>query len=97
LNLVQKFDETGSVADAPRSGRPRSVSTDDNKERVREAFQESSETSLSRASLELNLSKSSLQRMMKELRLKHYRPQLLHALSDDDPDPCCEFADIFLK
>jgi len=28
LNLVRKFDETGSVQDAARSGRPRSVSTD---------------------------------------------------------------------
>jgi transposase len=74
LNLIQKFDETGSVADAPRSGRPRSVSTDDNKERVREDFEESPETSLRRASLKLNLSKSSLQRMMKELGLKPYRP-----------------------
>jgi hypothetical protein len=35
--------------------------------------------------------------MMKELGLKPYRPQLLHALNDDDPDRRCEFADIFLN
>ena len=97
LNLVRKFDETGSVEDEPRSGRPRSVSTDENKERVRGAFEESPATSLRRASLDLNLSKSSLQRMMKELGLKPHRPQLLHALNEDDPDRRCEFADIFLK
>jgi len=97
LNLVRKFDETGSVEDEPRSGRPRSVSTDENKERVRAAFEESPATSLRRASLDLNVSKSSLQRMLKELGFKPYRPQLLHALNEDDPDRRCEFADIFLK
>ena len=60
LNLVKEFDETGSVEDEPRSGRPRSVSTDENKERVRAAFEESPATSLRRASLDLNVSKSSL-------------------------------------
>ena len=31
LSFVRKFDETGSLEDKPRSGRPRSVSTDENK------------------------------------------------------------------
>ncbi|CAF4359983.1 unnamed protein product [Rotaria sp. Silwood2] len=97
FNLVRKFDKTKSVEDEPRSGKPRSVSTDENKERIRAAFEESPGTSLRRASLELNLSKSSLQRMMKELELKPYHLQLMHAQSDDDPDRRCEFADIFLK
>ena len=35
--------------------------------------------------------------MMKELGLKPYRPQLLHALNEDDPDRRCEFASIFLN
>jgi transposase len=97
LSLVRKFDENGSVEDKPRSGRPRSVSTDENRERVRAAFEESPATSIRRASLELNLPKSSLQRMMKELGLKPYRSQLLHALNEDHPDRRCEFADIFLN
>jgi len=97
LSLVRKFDETGSVEDESRSGRPRSVSTDENRERIRDAFEESPETSTRRASLELNLSRTSLRRMMKELGLKPYRPRLLHDLSDDDPDRHCEFADMFLN
>ncbi len=97
MNLVRNFDETGSVQDAIRSGRPRSVNTEEKKERVRAAFQENPTTSSRRAALELNLSRTSLQRMMKELGLKPYRPQLLHALNDDDPDRRCEFADIFLN
>ena len=46
--------------------------------------------------LKLNLSRSSLQRMMKELGLKLYRSQLFHALNEDDPDRRCVFADFSL-
>ncbi|CAF3086232.1 unnamed protein product [Rotaria sp. Silwood2] len=77
LNLIQKPDETGSIEDEHRSGKPRSASTNENKERVRAAFEKSSGTSLRRASLKLNLSKSSLPQMMKELGLKPYCSQLL--------------------
>ncbi|CAF2987141.1 unnamed protein product [Rotaria sp. Silwood2] len=97
LDLVQKFDKTGSVQDSPGSGRSRFVSTDENKECVLAAFQENPETSTRRAALELNLSQSSRRRMMKELGLKPYRPQLLHALNEDDPERRCEFAEKFLN
>jgi hypothetical protein len=63
----------------------------------RGAFRGNVATSSGRASLELSLSRTSLQRMMKELALRPYRPRLLHALNEDDPDRRCEFADIFLK
>lgn len=93
LDLVRKFDKTGSVEDVARPSRSRSVSTDENRKRVRVNFQQNSESSTRRAALELNLSRTSLRRMMKELGLKPYRPQLLHALNEDDPDRRCEFAD----
>ena len=85
LNIVRKFDESGSVQDSPSSGRPSSVSTDGNKERVRAVFHNIPDTSSRRASLELNISRTTLRRMMKELGLKPYRPQLLRVLGDDDP------------
>ena len=97
LSLVRKFDETGSLEDTLRSGRPRSIATDENKERVLEAYEENPMMTQRRASLELNLSRSSLQRMMRELRLKPNRPQLLHALNEDDHNRRCEFASIFLN
>lgn len=74
LSLVRKFDENGTVEDESRSGRPRSVSTEENKERVRAAFGKSPDTTARRASLELDLSRTSLRRIMKELGLKAYRP-----------------------
>jgi transposase len=97
LDIARKFDETGSIQDKSRSGRPRSVSTEENKERFLAVFEESPGTSEKRASLELNLSRTSLRRMMQELGLKLYRPRLLHALNEDDPDRRCEFAETFLN
>ena len=40
LSHVKKFDETGSLEDKPRSGRPQFIATDENKERVLEAYEE---------------------------------------------------------
>ena len=89
-----RFDRIESVFSDSFRAR---VSTDENRERIRIAFEESPGTSTRRASLELNLARTSLRRMMKELGLKPYRPRLLHALNEDDPDRRCEFADIFLN
>ena len=36
--LAKKFDQTGSVEDAPRSGRPKSVNTDENMQLVSQSF-----------------------------------------------------------
>ncbi|CAF4436397.1 unnamed protein product [Rotaria socialis] len=65
LDLVRKFDKTGSVEDVARPGRSRSVTTAMSRERVRLNFQQNPESSTRRATVELNLSRTSLRRMMK--------------------------------
>ena len=75
-----KFDETGSVDDSPRSGRRKSVTTEDNTNLVSENFRRNPHASQRRAARELNISRSSLQRIMKELKLKPYKPRLLQDL-----------------
>ncbi|CAF1575856.1 unnamed protein product, partial [Didymodactylos carnosus] len=67
--LAEKFDETGSVEDAPRSGRPITVRTEENTEVVSEAFRRNPQPSQRRASRDLNVSRTSLQRLMKDLNL----------------------------
>ena len=49
--LKEKFDESGTVKNAPKSGRPKDVSTDDNKLTVALAFTESPKKSTLRAAL----------------------------------------------
>ncbi|CAF3181292.1 unnamed protein product [Rotaria sp. Silwood2] len=91
--LAKKFDETGSVEDAPRSGRPRTVRTEENMERVSETFLLNPQTSKKRASIDLGISRRSLGRLMQDLNLKLYKPRLLQALNEDDPDRRTEFCE----
>ena len=65
-----KFLQTGSVNDQPRSGRPRTGRTEENVEAVGAAFVQSQGKSIRRAGLELNISRTSIQRMlMKDIRV----------------------------
>lgn len=91
--LANKFAETGSVDDAPRSGRPTTVRTEENKQLVSETFFQNHQTSQRRASIQLDISRTSLQRIMKDLNLKPYKPMLLQALNEDDPDRRLEFCE----
>jgi transposase len=83
-NRNTRFEETGSVADLPRSGRPRSARSKENLQTVVQAFVQSPSKSIRRASRELEISRSSLHLMLHTLQFKPYRPHLLHALNDDD-------------
>ena len=95
--IRDKFEETGSVKKAPKSGRPRTVTTTENEELVAGAFQRSPHKSTRRASAELGIPRRSLGRLMKQLGLKPYRPRLLQHLSEDDPDRRLQFAEIILN
>jgi DNA-binding XRE family transcriptional regulator len=94
--LAKKFDETGSVEDASRSGRPTSVTTEENMQLVSQNFHLSPQTSQRSAARDLGISRSSLQRIMKDLKLKPYKPKLLQALNEDDPDRRMEFCEWIL-
>ena len=95
--LVNKFDDTGSVENSFRSGRPTTVRTEENMQIVSETFARNPRISQRRASLELGLSRSSLQRLMQDLNLRPYKPRLLHALNEDDPDRRMEFCEWILN
>ena len=64
--LAKKFQEIGSVTDKKRSGRPKNVNTDENKENVRTFYQNALSTSAVRASLQLHIPRTSLRRIMKD-------------------------------
>ena len=44
-SIVRRFEQQGAVTDLPRTGRPRNVRTDENRERVRESVEETATTS----------------------------------------------------
>lgn len=95
-NLNKRFEETGSVADLQRSGRPKSVTTEQNLTTVAQSFVQSPSKSTRRASSELGISRTSLRRMMKSVGLKPFRPTLLQGLNEDDPDRRMEFCEWYV-
>ena len=75
--LIAKIKNTGTVVRKTGSGRPKTAISDDNIERVEELVQSQEEPgthkSLREAASDLNVSKSSVQRMVKKLKLKPFR------------------------
>lgn len=97
-SINKKFDVTGSVVDLPRSGRPNTVNTEENKERLMETLLSSPEKSKSarRLSSHLHISDRTVRRMLKELKLRPYHPRLINSLMEDDPDRRLQFAEMWL-
>jgi len=89
--LIKKFEKHGSVVDAPRSGRPRTATTNENTMYVAQSYVKNPAQSTVRVSGDLGISRRSTARMMKTLGLKVYRPHLLQALNEDNPDRRLEF------
>ncbi|KAJ8873731.1 hypothetical protein PR048_024565 [Dryococelus australis] len=80
-HLLEKFKITGSVADAPRSGRP-STST------------EAEETILAKV---LGVPRTTLQRILKKDELHPYKLHLMHHVTEDNPDRRVEMCSWFLE
>ena len=95
--IRDKFNDTGSVLDAPRSGRPATTCTDENKDLVAASVIEYPCTSTRRRSLELGINRRSLQMMLKDLNYKPYIPRLVHGLIEDDGDRRLQFCEIFVN
>lgn len=96
-NIISKFERTGSIADAPRSGRPTTSTTLENQERVAQLLVENPKTSSRRGCLELDISHTSYRRIVKKLKFKCYMPRLTHGLIEDDPDRRLQYCELMLN
>ena len=97
LNTHSKFKENESVMDRPRSGRLWSGESEENVGAVREAFDLSQGKSIQRSSAELNISATSIQRILRrELRLFPYKIQFVQKLEPQNYDSCVEMCEILL-
>ncbi len=59
-------------------------------------FTEQPCTSQRHSARQLQIKRSSLQQLMKEVNFKPCRPQLLQQLSEDDFDRCTKFCEFYL-
>jgi len=95
--IRDKFDAADSVANAPKSGRPRTSVIEENEMKVAMTFVNSPKKSTRRAAQELSLPRTSLRRLMRKINLKPYCPRLLDGLLEDDPDGRLQFCEIMRK
>ena len=82
-NLVQKFERTGSVQDVKKRKR---VHNEEDAATILalDSVERSPKLSLRKRSARLNFSKSHLQRIFKENKIKPYKPMFLHELRNGD-------------
>lgn len=95
---IKRFEETGSTFKQPAQGRPRTSRTTDNIERVKDSVRENPQVSTRKRSAALNLSRRSLQRILKlDLKLHPYKLQLTQELKDTDFGARLAFAEEMLR
>lgn len=94
--LRKKFTETGSTHDAVRE-RKKSVRTDEKKQLVAETIVENPYMSIRRCAAEMDISRSSIHRIMHDLQLHPYHPVLLHSLKESDFPQRLHFSEVFLN
>lgn len=87
---------TLGLAHKPRGGSMRTARTEENIQRVVDAIEHQPETSQRRLSAQLNLSASSINRILNERGFHPYRLRHRHALNDEDFESRVDFASNFL-
>jgi transposase len=82
-NLINKFRETGSVQDAPRSGRP--STSEETVLDIQDRMLPSPSKSVRRLSQQAHVSKSTAYRILRtKLKLHPYRMSVVHQLKETD-------------
>ncbi|GFQ82936.1 putative mariner [Trichonephila clavata] len=92
--IKDKFETTSSVANALKSGRPRTTLTQENQMKATLTFVNSPKKSTRQGSREMGIPKTSLQLLMYQQHLKPFHPRLLHRLFENDPDSRLQFCEI---
>lgn len=97
-NVIMKFEEFGVVTDIPKCGRPQNVRIPENIAKVRESVESNPGISIRRRSQELDISQTSLQRILKlELHMKPYKIQLVQELQIIDHQKRLNYSNSILK
>ena len=89
--LRNKFDKTGLVNNAPKSGLPKTSTTKKSKTLVALTLINSPKKFPRRASAELSTSRTSLLRLLHSMKFNPYRQILIHGLLESEPDRRLQF------
>ena len=95
--IHDKFETEGTVGSIQKSsGHRRTAKSNENVSSLVCEFSDDPKMSIRQVSINLNLSVSSIKRILNENNIKPYWPVLLHKLNDDDFDRCLKFAEWFI-
>lgn len=95
--LVKKFNQNGSVKDLSKSGRRKTASTENKSLDVCVMLEDDPHLSTRQISRELDISQTSVMRILRDNKFHPYKVRLVQELSDDDFDRREEFADIMME
>lgn len=87
----KKLKEEGTLKDKRKSGRPRSVLTEENTIFVCQSVIEQNRTSTRRLSAELDISQTSIMRILKSNKFKSFIPRKVHQLISPDNESRLDF------
>ena len=98
LDIIRKFKDTGSVGNDNKcnSGRKTTIRTNENHGIILEKVLRSPKKSRRRLSKELGISRSSVNRMIKDIGAFSYKIQILQTLQPQDPHQRFDYATRFL-
>ena len=94
--IGDKFEETGSVTDAPHSGRP-TMCTKENVDTVSEVYARSPQKSFRHGNDEMGIKQTSLPKILTKLNIKPYILHLIYRLLEDDLDRRSQFYEHFVS
>lgn len=93
--VVARYQETRSVKDAPRSGRPKV--NNDTKLNALLTLHETPHTTTTEIARQENVSQSFVAKFLKSMRFHPYKVRLIHELTEDDPDRRLQFCEVFMQ
>lgn len=94
---IQRFEETGSIKDRPRSGRPQIATDEETSVDILQSFVEDPHTSVKSVASQLEISCGSVRTVLKRNHFKGYKMHLVHELCEDDFDRRLEFCELMMN
>jgi transposase len=94
---VRRFMDNGTVKDLERSGRPKSVASEEKQIEIAQAFVENPYLSLRRAGNEHDVSHETVRKVLKSIHFHPYKIHLVQELNEDDPDRRIEFSETMMN
>lgn len=94
---VKRFEETGTVKDRPRTGRPKTATTDEASLNILLSIQEDPHCTLRKLAQHNETSMKSVHRVLKTNKFHPFKVTLVHELNEDDFDRRVEFCEDMME